>query len=364
MGLFRNCTKLGLVALLSLIVASGSANAKGPFGSIHVAGWSGGAYTDGDTGKFSNCIASASYKSGIYFGVMVSPDYDWTLAFAHPNWKMNVGQAFPIVLTFDNRQTITVTGRVVKSDLVIVSMPVKSELVRAFRAARIMSAFAQGSLFQFNLTGTSILIPSLVSCVKTMKAGGVAAAGDFTVRPTPTRIPQMGPAQSNPSVASGGADKPKENHVAEATVIAANLLSQAGISGFRLVTTAELPDIKADAAWVAGDVVGTIDVMPSLQSKDLNEVKGILIGGDAKTCKGTFFSGSIADEDGSKDEAVTRVFTTCQEKKNPNTSYYLAVPRKAGGMYILRTMTAGKTEAPAKDADASIRKAVFTAIPK
>jgi hypothetical protein len=46
------------------------------------------------------------------------------------------------------------------------------------------------------------------------------------------------------------------------------------------------------------------------------------------------------------------------------TSYYLAVPRKAGGIYILRTMTTAGSEKPAKEADASIRKAVFSAVPK
>lgn len=345
----------------ALLILNAPASAKGPFGSIHVAGWSGGAFTNDQTGKFSSCTASASYKSGIFFAVMVSPTFEWNLAFAHPSWRMSVGQTFPIVLTFDNRQTITVTGRVGHSDMVIVSMPPQSALVRAFRSSRVMSAFAQGSLFQFRLTGTSILMPSLVSCVKTINVGGLAAAGDFTVRPIQSSPPQMGPTTSHAPVAKN--EERKEDHSAEATVIAANLLSQAGISGFRLVTISELPSIKADAAWVAGDVVGTINVLPKLDSQDLDEAKGILIGGDAKSCKGTFFSGSVADDD-EDNASLTRVFTTCQGKNDPTTSYYLAVPRKAGGMYILRTMTTAKSEKPAKEADASIRKAVFNAIPK
>lgn len=344
-----------------LIGFSSSVAAKGPYGSIRVAGWSGGAYASDRTGQFSNCIVSANYKSGITFGVMLSPTYDWSLAFSRPDWRMNVGQSFPIVLTFDNRETITVTGRVGASNIVFVPMPPQSALVRAFRSARIMSAFAQGSLFQFKLTGTSILLPSLVSCVKTINAGGLAAAGDFTVRPTQVAVPQMGPPQS---AASGPKNSDeKEDYTAEATVIAANLLSQAGISGFRLVTSAEVPDVKADAAWVARDVVGTINVMSKLKSTDLDEVKGILIGADAKNCKGTFFSGSVSDDSDAKD-ALTRVFTTCQVKNDPTTSYYLAVPRKAGGLYILRTTTTAKSETPAKEADANIRKAVFSAIPR
>ena len=91
----------------------------------------------------------------------------------------------------------------------------------------------------------------------------------------------------------------------------------------------------------------------------------MVIGGEAKGCKGMFFSGSIPD-DGK--EQMLRVFTTCQVKETSATIYYLAVPRKAGGIYILRTMTAAgasaEAEKPAKEADAGIRKAVFTAVPK
>jgi hypothetical protein len=63
---------------------------------------------------------------------------------------------------------------------VIVPMPDTSELIKSFRVARTMSAFAQGNLFQFNLDGTSVLIPTLVTCVKTINSGGLAAAMDFT----------------------------------------------------------------------------------------------------------------------------------------------------------------------------------------
>jgi hypothetical protein len=43
-----------------------------------------------------------------------------------------------------------------------------------------MSAFAQGNLFHFNLNGTAVLPPSLVNCVWTINAHGIAAATNFT----------------------------------------------------------------------------------------------------------------------------------------------------------------------------------------
>lgn len=61
-----------IAALLLMLSVVFPAEARGPYGSIAVAGWSGGAFADDNSGEFSNCIASAPYKSGINFGVLVS----------------------------------------------------------------------------------------------------------------------------------------------------------------------------------------------------------------------------------------------------------------------------------------------------
>ncbi|TMJ23150.1 MAG: serine protease, partial [Alphaproteobacteria bacterium] len=41
------------------------AHAAGPFGTIHVGAWNGGAYTDDNTGNFSHCAAGSEYASGV-----------------------------------------------------------------------------------------------------------------------------------------------------------------------------------------------------------------------------------------------------------------------------------------------------------
>ena len=97
--------RIKIAAFLLCLSFAVPAHARGPFGSIATAGWTGGAFTDDRTGEFSNCIASASYTSGISFGVLVSKTYSWTLGFTHPNWALASGQRFPIVLSFDGRNT-------------------------------------------------------------------------------------------------------------------------------------------------------------------------------------------------------------------------------------------------------------------
>ena len=69
----------GCVAFVLLPIAS---QARGPYGSISVGNWQGGAFTDDKSGAFSHCAASASYQNGIVFLVSVGQDYSWTLGYS------------------------------------------------------------------------------------------------------------------------------------------------------------------------------------------------------------------------------------------------------------------------------------------
>ena len=92
-----NASIKALVVLFCLILAlalSPSARAAGPFGTITVGNWKGGAYTDDKSGAFSHCAAAASYQNGIIFLVSVGQDYSWTLGFAHENWKLTPGEGW------------------------------------------------------------------------------------------------------------------------------------------------------------------------------------------------------------------------------------------------------------------------------
>ncbi|MDI1261750.1 MAG: trypsin-like peptidase domain-containing protein [bacterium] len=176
-----NCRAVAVVVLLGAIIFGFTAQARGPYGSINIGNWKGGAYTNDQTGAFSHCAAGASYASGVYFVVMIGGGGDWSLGFAHQDWKLTPGQAFPITLTFDGQQPFNVHGVPVADKLVRVPMPVTSALIGQFRKARAMTAYTQGQLFQFNLDQTGQLLPVLVSCVEKVKQSGVASARDFAL---------------------------------------------------------------------------------------------------------------------------------------------------------------------------------------
>jgi hypothetical protein len=177
MRLAINAVVVAACVLLSVT----SSHARGPYGSISIGNWQGGAYTDDNSGAFTHCAAGASYQSGVYFLVLVGASGNWRLGFSHQSWKLTPGEAFPLTLTFDGQQPFSVYGMPIGAQLVAVDMPPNSSLINQFRKARLMSAFAQGQLFQFNLNQTAQLLPSLVNCVASVKKNGLANAGDFAV---------------------------------------------------------------------------------------------------------------------------------------------------------------------------------------
>jgi S1-C subfamily serine protease len=180
-------------AALILLLGICGVEAAGPFGSISVGNWKGGAFTNDSSGEFASCSVLAPYKSGITVYVIVSANMTWKLGFSSESWNLNPGQNFPIVLTFDGQQPFNVQAAIIGRNLVAVDMPDNSALIAQFRKSRTMSAFAQGQLFQFAMTNTSVLLPTLVNCVTTVKQVGVAKAGEFTAAPKPTKLAATAP---------------------------------------------------------------------------------------------------------------------------------------------------------------------------
>jgi S1-C subfamily serine protease len=184
-----------IVAAFCLIATLSTSDARGPYGSINVGNWKGGAYTHDQSGAFTHCAAGAQYASGIYFAVTIDNKAAWNLGFAHEKWALTVGQAFPIVLTFDGQTPFNVHGVPLGDKLIQVPMPDNSALIAQFRKAKTMTAFTQGQLFQFKLDQTAQLLPALANCVASVRKNGVASAGEFAV--APKQVAAAGPAQPN-----------------------------------------------------------------------------------------------------------------------------------------------------------------------
>jgi hypothetical protein len=283
----RSVMKLGIVAatLLSSLIAISATQARGPFGSINVGNWKGGAYTSDQTGEFSHCAAGAGYDSGIYFMVTVDQGAGWTLGFHHPKWSLANNQVFQIALTFDGQRPFNVQGVAISENLIRVPMPTDSALIAQFRKAKAMTAFTQGQLFQFKLDQTALLLPTLANCVAVVKQQGVANAGDFSVKLAPKAAAAQ-PVSAGGSLKPGSPQNLSSEMQIEAVELASNFILKTTLHNPKVLSRAETPIAVAStgAAWRSDEAVGFVRIVPPKEGIKGLDVASAVVAGDAKDC--------------------------------------------------------------------------------
>jgi hypothetical protein len=302
--------------LAALLITSPSAFAKGPFGPIQIGAWQGGAYTNDANGAFPHCAAGSQYQSGIFFVVGVDSAWGWSLGFHHDSWVLKEGETIPIELTFDNHSTFHVFGTAIKVtgekvDFVKVPMPPDSQLINHFRRAFTMNAFAKGTLFGFNLTTTSQLLPALANCVK---ANLTNTASGMPNAETPTA--------SSPDLQL------------EAIQLATNFILKSQLQNPKVLSRSETPVEFASfgAAWKSDEAAGAVKIIaPDSNLKGI-DVAAAIAGGDAKECKGKFASGRVSELIDS--EVIFRGFSSCEDTDGSRSAQFFVVPRKQGGFVI------------------------------
>lgn len=194
-----------IVASLLQVSVAGIAYAKGPFGSVNVGNWIGGAFSNDDTGAFSHCAATTPYANGVILVVSQNAAATWSLAFASPSYRFNKDENAAIDVTFDGREQARLYATAYQSNMLTAIMPVN--VVRTFQKASLMVATAGRAVLNFDLTSTGPVIAALANCVTKVKADGLDKAGDFTkiaAKPQPAPDKQAPPAGSKATRAKSG----------------------------------------------------------------------------------------------------------------------------------------------------------------
>ncbi|WP_407190049.1 S1C family serine protease [Bradyrhizobium centrosematis] len=194
-----------IVASLLQIVISGAANAAGPFGSVNVGNWIGGAFSNDQTGAFSHCAATTPYANGVILVVSQNAAGTWSLAFASPGYRFNKGENAAIDITFDGQERARLYATAYQSNMLTAIMPLN--VVRTFQKASLMVATAGRAVLNFDLTSTGPVIAALANCVSKVKADGLDKAGDFTkgvAKPAATAEKQAAPPASKSAKSKSG----------------------------------------------------------------------------------------------------------------------------------------------------------------
>ena len=194
-----------VVACLLQLGLFGVANAAGPFGTVNVGNWIGGAFSNDETGAFSHCAATTPYANGVILVVGYNAAGTWSLAFASPSYHFNKGENAAIDVIFDGQEQARLFATANQPNMLTAVMP--ANVVRTFQKASLMVATAGRAVLNFDLTSTGPVIAALANCVTRVKADGLSKAGDFTkgaAKPATTADKQGAPPASKPVKSKSG----------------------------------------------------------------------------------------------------------------------------------------------------------------
>ena len=326
---------LALVGSLPLCCAT--ALGAGPLIRVDVGNWHGGSYTFDATGQFSHCAVSAQYSSGLIFSVAVSNNYTWRLGFTDPTWALNVGSNIPVDLTFDGKGPYHLYARVQASNFVVIEMPTTSEVVRRFRGAFQMTAFATGQTFPLNLTDSSTALPALVDCVR-----------HYVGVPPVQAVTNVPPASSPLPPGPTAAPEPAADLHDEAVELATNFILGAKLDRPKIVTKSETPVAYASfgADWRASQAVGSVKIVTGAGLKGL-DVASAVVASDASACKGKFASARTSEMVDS--DVVFRGVSSCEDSLGSRVVEYFIVPRTKVG-FVLFSIAAVPSATSSQDA--------------
>ncbi len=317
-----------LVFGLSVAMLSNAAQAQTY--KINVAGWKGGSYNSKSTGRFSHCVVSAKYKRGDRLLLSINNKYIFSLGIADNRWKLRKGSTYPITLRVDKRQRFKRRAVAVSSKQLVIRINDRATFFRMIKSGRTLWVNANGLDRGYSLRGTRKALNATLRCVKSKLR---TASNEGYDQPRPVDEPResnpfaTGETTTRPQKFAGlpPKQKPRQKRRApngvsdqKALIFTINLLSEAGISGYKLLENNPFKGAGYQVAWRYSEGRrGALATFGKRKADFVDTQTSKLLGSDAKACKGKFASG-FRKSDSSSDWSGRRLFTVCSGSTNGN----------------------------------------------
>jgi hypothetical protein len=398
-----------LIATLAVALGAASSATAREINRYNVGGWQVGVFTNDQSGRFSHCAASANYRNGLTLLFSVSESLEWAIGFSSPDWRLNAGRDIDVEFRIDGGRVNTVRGRTVNDRLVRATLPDSAALFNQFRyGLRMVVSINDNPELTFNLSNTNAMLSEVLNCARKNKGYAENPRRDDrdnrdrddrprndnrprdserdtgsrsdTRTPTPPPARTTQPPQRNDGTGSSGSFRAEpEDRVArtpnrerdndttrnerrpvappantpalgptpdsrtEAAQIATEILRRANFT-FEIQKPEELSASlrdRYDVVWKAEEFQGTLRILPDARVETIERVRADIVAADTATCKGQFDTGTLPAMADSK--SVT-MFTTCKSGETSST-YYILLPRRKGGIYLLGIAGTGEVAA-------------------
>jgi hypothetical protein len=302
--------------------------------------------------QFSHCAATASYRSGVNLMFGISPNFTWRIGFSNSDWNLRPGQLIQVNYQIDRFERRSGVAEALQKDLVVLHLPNDANLFQQMRMGERVVFSTESQSYTFALTGTAVVLQSLLNCAR--DRGRIAIAA-----PAP-------PQQPHPTVPPASTPTQTAERRLEATQFVANLLSDSGLRGYRIMTSTEqrreeMPPIvkNADVAWHGDGTFGTLMIISPPHAANLDTYASDLIGADARDCPGEFMTARVPDPDMRN---ARRLMTFCSFGGNGSLSaHYTLLPMPGGVAYQFTIVGRAGREAASVE-DQRLRDAVHAVV--
>jgi hypothetical protein len=303
--------------------------------------------------RLDRCSAQLTNADKITMIYSIDRHYMWTFDLSNPTWNFPTGSKFDV--SFGNHERGFFRQRVAALDpqLVRVLLSDSVNSFEAFRRLFKLDVVAGGLTTQFDLAYANQVLLALTQCIT--KFGTTAKSKTAVAAWLKSPIGPAAKTSSNPAT------------LKEAGNLASAIVAEGDIARAAVLKPNEVPDgVSGDTVWKIADNLFVISVLPKdTLPAEIGDLNDLIVGGDAYKCRGDFFAGAMLDV--VESATIARAYTTCQTQQATTSTYYFAMPRKQGGLYVTKIIATGvevppTTERAIKDLDAQVRGSISAAL--
>ena len=305
--------------------------------------------------RLDRCTAQLTNADRITMIYSLDSHYMWTFELSNPSWNFPSGSKFDV--SFGNRDRGYFRQRVAALDpqLVRVLLPDSVNAFEDFRRLFELDVVAGGVTTQFDLGYVNHVLLALTQCVT--KFGATAKSKAAVAAWLKSPIGPAAEASSDPAILNETVD------------LATAIVTEGEIAKAAALKPDEVPNgVSGGTVWKIANNLFTISVLPEAAvPAEIGDLNDLIVGGDAQKCRGDFFAGAMLDV--VESATVARAYTTCQAQQATTSTYYFAMPRKRGGLYLTKVIATGVEVPPTieraiKELDAKVRSVITAALVK
>lgn len=303
--------------------------------------WQGERYYN-ENGSFTFCSIGSPYKSGIELDFVLYRDFNFAIGFFNDSWSLQEGEEFPLTFWIDRYQVRSGTGKALNSNLVFLDIEDTVQLFTELRKGYLLTVRAAGQDFQFSLRDTFRALERMRICVER----GIAEGRSSTSSP----ITQTFGGTASPS-------QEADIERAEAVQFVANMLSEAGLTGFKILSPSDYPSEAFDkyqVVWSNGGTLGALQVLAPGLANTSSEVSDALTGIESRGCADGFVAARRNNFGEGQVQAV-RLTIGC-EAKDDAVVYYSVYPRDNGGYFIFAHLPQKSGDSQPQETDGEWRE--------